>query len=349
MITVDKLSKTYHTSTPRRALHEVSLDIEAGALYGLLGPQGSGKSTLARLISLRDRPDTGAVRVDGVNTARLNDRSYRELRGRFHTVDPDAVLLPERTAAGNIAAPLERLGVHGPQRRELVGEALDLVGLTPAATTLLASLTEGQRRRVALARALVLQPTLLLVDDLTDGLDSAQAGGVLAAVDRARAELGVTVVLATRSADVVRKVCDHVAVLADGHLLESGAVLELLSDQDSHTARGLLPAVDTADTWLDGYDRIADVVLIGHSTVNTLVPEAGARVGVEINTVGGGTTRIGDTPIARYRLGLRGERADLALGWIGEHGGQVRVVVRHTSRITARTARATRELAGAAA
>lgn len=323
MITAENLTKSVATNASGRSLHDITLEVSAGALYGVFGPARSGTGTLARLLALRDRPDAGVLRVDGVPTARLTDRSYRELRGRFQLLDPDYLLLAERTAAGNIAAPLERLGVDAPQRRRKVADLLDLTGLTRAAATLPAELSEGQRRRVALARALTLDPSLLVVDEPTTGLDGDQAAGVLAALDRARGELGLTVVLGTSSADVVRKVCDNVAVLADGRLVESGGLLALLLDPNSHLARVLLPAVDTSQAWLSGYDRVADVVLVGHSTVRSLVPAAGSRLGVDITTLDGGTTRIGDTPIARYRVGVSGERADLALGWIGEHGGLV--------------------------
>lgn len=322
MITAENLTKSVNTANVRGALHEVSLEIPAGALFGLYGPTGAGKSTLARLIALRERPDAGALRVEGVSTSRLNDRSYRELRSRFQTVDPDYLLLPERTAAGNVAAPLERIGVEGPQRRRKVAELLDLVGLTRAAAVLPGDLCEGQRRRVAIARALVLNPSLLVVDEPTAGLDAEQAAGVLAALDRTRAELGVTVVLATSDADVVRKVCDHVAVLDAGQIVETGALLELLADQDSHTARALLPEVDERG-WFGDFDQVADVVLVGYATVNSLIPTAAERLGVEISTLGGDTTRIGDTPIARFRVGVRGERADFALSWLSEHGAQV--------------------------
>lgn len=352
MITVENLTKFIPSTAPAApALREVSFSVSSGSLFGLLGPTGSGKSTLTKLLGLQDRPDAGVIRVDDVDTARLDHRSLRELRSRFSTVDPGFVLRPERTVAGNIATPLEQLGVDGPQRRDSVAALLDLVGLTRGAAQHPGELNEGQRRRVALARALAVNPSVLLVDDPTAGLDADEAGGVLAALDRANAELGVTVLLATQDADVVRKVCDGVAVLSDGALIETGTVFGLLSDQDSHFAGTQLPSVETNGAELSRYDSVADVVLIGHATVATSLSEAGHQMGVEVATLAGGTTRAGETPVARYRVGLRGERADLALSWLSEHGGIVRPV-RRTARVAAVSelvARETREPAGVAA
>ncbi|MQA60473.1 MAG: ATP-binding cassette domain-containing protein [Actinophytocola sp.] len=353
MITVENLTKFVPSATSAApVLREVSFAVGSGSLFGLLGPSGAGKSALTKLLGLQDRPDAGLIRVDDVDTGRLDHRSLRELRSRFSTVDPGFVLRPERTVAGNIATPLEQLGVDGPQRRDIVAELLDLVGLTRGAAQHPGELNEGQRRRVALARALAVSPSVLLVDDPTAGLDADEAGGVLAALDRANAELGVTVLLATSDADVVRKVCDGVAVLSDdGALVETGTVFELLSDQDSHFAGTQLPPVDTNGTELSRYDSVADVVLIGHATVPTLLSEAGHQMGVEVQTLAGGVTRAGETPVARYRVGLRGERADLAVSWLSEHSGIVRPV-RRTARVAAVSelvARETRELAGVAA
>lgn len=353
MITVENLTKSFHTSSESvAALRGVSLEIGEGSIYGLFGPAGSGKSTLLRLIGLRDRADAGSVRVDGVNPVQVEGRKLRELRSRLATVET-GLLHPERTAAGNVAAPLEQIGVDGPRRRAKVAELLDLVGLTRAAGLRPAELNEGQRRRVALARALVLSPSVVLVDEPAAELSPDEAGGVLAALDRARAELGVTVVLATQDADVIRKICDGIAVLAEGTVLERGGLLQLLSDQASFTARSLLPAVAATGARLNGFDSVADVLLIGFATVDTLLPEVGDRFGVEISTVDGGRSRFGDTPVARYRVGLRGDRAEAALEWIGAHGGLVSAVRRtaptRLSRVSELAGRAERRFAGVAA
>ncbi|HVW39888.1 MAG TPA: ATP-binding cassette domain-containing protein [Amycolatopsis sp.] len=322
MITVENLSKSFPgKSSPVLALRDVSLDVGAGSLHGVVGPAGSGKSTLARCVALQEKPDRGVVRLDGLNTAGLDGRRLREVRRQVAVLDP--ALYAERTAAGNVAAPLEQLGVDGPQRRTRVGRVLDLLGLTQRAALRPAELSPGQQRRVAIGRALVAGPAVLLADDPTGALDPDESAAVLTVLDRARAELGVTVLLTTQDGSVVRRVCDDVTVLEAGRVVEHGTVLDLLTNPATRVAESLLPAIDTPTTQAARYDRSADIVLIGFAAVGALLPEAASRFEVELATIGGGLTRVGDTPVARFRVGVRGAKADTALAWIADRGAHV--------------------------
>ncbi|NYI89427.1 D-methionine transport system ATP-binding protein [Amycolatopsis endophytica] len=324
MITVENLTKSYTgAAAPVHALRDVNVEVPAGALFGVVGPAGSGKSTLARCIALQEKPDRGVVRLDGLSTAGLEGRRLREVRRQVAVLDAQPVLHAERTVAGNVAVPLEQLGVEGPQRRSRVGRLLDLAGLTQRAALRPSELTPGQRRRVALARSLAAAPAVLLADDPTGGIAAEESGGVLTVLDRARAELGVTVLLTTQDGATVRRVCDGVGLLDNGRLVEQGTVLELLADPSSRIARSLLPAIDTPRSQSAGYDRSADVVLIGFAAVGALLPEASARFDVELATIGGGLTRVGDTPVARFRIGVNGTQADTALAWIADRGAHV--------------------------
>jgi D-methionine transport system ATP-binding protein len=324
MITVEKLSKSFWgQSGPVTALTDVDLDVTAGAVTGVVGPSGSGKSTLARLVALQERPDSGVIRLDGLNTAAFDPRRLRAARRRIGVVQGDETLLRERTAAGNVAVPLEQAGVDGPQRREKVGQLLDLVGLTEQAASYPEQLSAGQRRRVSLARALVGDPGLLLADEPTTGLDAAGAAGVYAVLDRARAELGTSVLVVTEDAGLVRRVADDVAVLEAGRIVERGGLLELVRRPDSLVARALLPQL-VVPVDVSRHDRVAEVVLTGFAAVGALLPEAGGRFDADIAVLGGGVTRVGETPVARFLLGLTGERADAALGLLSEHGATVR-------------------------
>ncbi|WP_024875032.1 methionine ABC transporter ATP-binding protein [Saccharomonospora piscinae] len=322
MITVENVSKSFPSSdTPVTALRDVNLSVSAGSLHGLIGPGGAGKSTLARCVALRERPDRGVVRYDGMDTSRLAGRRLWGAQRQVGVVDPD--LLPERTVAGNVAAPLERMGLDPAQRRQRVGTLLDVIGLGRSGSRLPAELSAGQQRRVAVARALATAPSVLLADEPTEGVASEESAAVLSVLDRARAELGATVVLTTRDADVARRVCDEVALLDRGRVVESGTLLTLLGKPGSPLAEALLPRVATARAQLSGYDRAVDVVLVGFAAVGALLPEATARFDVDFDTIGGGLTRLGDTPVARFRLGVEGQRADAALAWMAERGAHV--------------------------
>ncbi|CRK61486.1 Methionine ABC transporter ATP-binding protein [Alloactinosynnema sp. L-07] len=322
MITVENLTKSFWGDTgPVVALENVTLEVPAGTITGVVGPAGSGKSTLARLISLQERPDSGVIRVEGYNTAALDPRRLRAARRRIGVIQ-HGDLLPQRTAAGNIAIPLEQAGVDGPQRRERVGKLLDLIGLTDKAAAYPDALTDGQRARVSVAKALVGEPGLLLADDPTKGLDADATAGVLAVLDRARAELGSTVLIATSDTAVVRRIADDVALLEAGKVQESGQLLSLIQDPASRIAQTLLPEIEIPVG--PRHDRQAEVILVGYATVGALLPEATARFGTPIAVVGGGLTRIGETPVARFLVGVDGPRADSALGWIAERGALVR-------------------------
>jgi D-methionine transport system ATP-binding protein len=325
VITVDNLVKSFPARGGAvRALDGVTLEVQAGAVCGVVGPSGSGKSTLARCIALLERPDSGAIRVDGTDLVTLDDARLRAARRQIGVVPQGDSLLRQRTAAGNVALPLETAGVDGPTRRRRVGELLDLVGLTDKAASYPDQLSGGQRQRIAVARALAASPSVLLADEPTSALDPETTGSVLTVLDRARAELGVTVVVVTHDMAVVRRICDDVAVLDGGRIVENGRLLDLVSDVDSRTANALLPALDQADGIPVNHDRVADVVLVGFAAVGALLPEASNRFGVDLSVLGGGLTRLGETPVARFRLGLTGERADSALEWISEAGALVR-------------------------
>lgn len=327
MITVDHLNKSYpssgRNSAPVRVLRDVNLEVETGSLHGIVGSARAGKSTLAKCVALRDRPDTGAVRLDGLDAAGLEGRRLRELRRQVGFVPKQPELQRDRTAAGNVAAPLERRGFDGPARRERVGSLLDLVGLTRRAALPPAELSAGQRQRVALATSLAANPSVLVADDPTAGVDTAETSAVVAVLDRIRAELGTTVLLTTPDAGVARRACDGISLLDDGTVVESGQVLGLLGDVAGPTARLLLPAVETDRKQEARFDRTVDVVLIGFAAVGALLPEAASRFDAEFATIGGGVTRLGDTPVARFRVGVRGAQADAALTWISERGAQV--------------------------
>ena len=328
MITVENLVKSFQTGNGTvRALDGVSMEVPAGAVCGVVGPSGAGKSTLARCVALLEKPDSGAIRVDGVDLVSLSGKALRAARRQIGVVPQGDSLLRQRTAAGNIALPLEAAGVPGAQRRSRVAELLDLVGLTSKASVYPDQLSGGQRQRIAIARALAAKPSVLLADEPTSALDPATTDSVLAVLDRARSELGVTVLIVTHDMAVVRRIADDVAVLEDGQIVENGKVLDLVAEPGSRVSSALLPETDQADLYKSTggkHDVVAEVVLVGFAAVGALLPEASSRFGVELSILGGGLTRLGDTPVAKLKIGLTGERSEAALKWMIERDAHVR-------------------------
>ncbi|WP_086820919.1 methionine ABC transporter ATP-binding protein [Allokutzneria sp. NRRL B-24872] len=336
MITVENLTKSFPGKGGEvRALDGVSLEVPAGTILGVVGTSGAGKSTLARCIALLEQPDSGSIRVDGTDLVSLSGASLRAARRQIGVVPQTDSLLRQRTAAGNIALPLEAAKVPGPQRKQRVAELLELVGLSDKAANYPDQLSGGQRQRVAIARALAASPSVLLADEPTSALDPETTGSVLTVLDRVRSELGLTVLVVTHDMAVVRRICDDIAVLEHGRVVENGKVLDLISEPGSRTASALLPELDqVSQQHTAQHDRVADVVLVGFAAVGALLPEAASRHDVELSLLGGGMTRLNDTPVARFRIALNGERADAALKWIGERGA----VVRHKPTLVAGTA-----------
>jgi D-methionine transport system ATP-binding protein len=276
---------------------------------------------LARCIPLLERPDSGAVRVDGTDLVTLRGAALRGERRRIGVVPQGDSLLRQRSVAGNVALPLEAAGVRGPERGRRVGELLELVGLEDKATSYPDQLSGGQRQRVAVARALAARPRVLLADEPTSALDPTTTASVLDVLDRARAELGVTVLVVTHDMFVVRRVCSAVAVLERGRIVEHGSVLDLVTRPGSRAAAALLPAVDQAP--LPGRGTVADVVLTGEAASGPLLSGTAARHGVDLALLGGGFTDLAGVPVARWRIGLDGEGAAAVLDALDAAGASV--------------------------
>ena len=322
MISVEDLTKSFRgPSGPLLALDHVSLDVAASTVCGVVGPSGAGKSTLARCIPLLERPDSGAVRVDGTDLVPLRGAALRAERRRIGVVPQGDSLLRQRSVAGNVALPLEAAGVDGAARRQRVGELLELVGLSEKAASYPDQLSGGQRQRVAVARALAAQPRVLLADEPTSALDPATTASVLDVLELARIELGVTVLVVTHDMFVVRRICQAVAVLDQGRIVEHGTVLDLVRQPGSRAAAALLPDVDRVS--LPARGTVADVVLVGESAAGPLLSATAARFEVELALLGGGFTELGSVPVARFRIGLDGTDADAVLDALAGAGAAV--------------------------
>lgn len=328
MITIENLTKTFpserSTSEVLRALDKVSIDIEEGSVCGVVGSSGAGKSTLTRCVSLLETPDAGEIRVDGTDLLSLHGKSLRSARRQIGVVSQGDSLLRQRTSAGNVALPLESARMEAPRRRQRVAELLDIVGLSDKGNAYPDQLSGGQRQRVAIAQALAAKPSVLLADEPTSALDPETSGSVLTVLDRVRSELGVTIMVATEDMSAVRKICDDVVLLESGTVAEQGKILDLVAETGSQIGATLLPAIDQAGSHPGGHDVVAEVVLVGFAAVGALLPEAGNRFGVELSVLSGGLTRLGDTPVARFRIGLSGQRSENALRWMIERDAIVR-------------------------
>ncbi|MFT4044019.1 MAG: ATP-binding cassette domain-containing protein [Gordonia sp. (in: high G+C Gram-positive bacteria)] len=247
MIQVSRLTKAFgEGSSAVTVLDNVDFTVDAGEIFAVVGRSGAGKSTLAQCINLLERPTSGEVIVNGDDLTSLDDRALRIARRRIGTVFQSANLLSRRTAAENVALPLDYLGVTKAQTRARVAELLDRVGLADKAGHYPHELSGGQRQRVGIARALALRPSVLLSDEATAGLDPESTDTYLELLREVRDELNLAVVFITHEMDTIVKVADKVARLEGGRIVESGPIVDLLLDPGSTLGRALRPAGTTA-------------------------------------------------------------------------------------------------------
>jgi D-methionine transport system ATP-binding protein len=333
MIVIDGLTKSFGAAPSKvLALDDVSLRVGTARICGVLGEPGAGKSTLAACLAGHETPDAGRIRLAGTDLEVTGGRRRGAAPG-LAVLPGDLTLVRGRTVAGNIATSLERSGLDAAERRRRVGEVLDLADLTELAGRDPRRLTEGQRARLHLARGLVTGPAVLIADEPAGAGDNASS--VYVALERARSELGVTVLLASRDAIGLRAACDEVAILRRGRLIESGNLVALAADPGSLTSTAVVPPVEAAAGAAGGH--VVEIVLVGAAAVETTLPEARRRFGSRVDVLGLQRAQIGETPLARYLLDVSGPCAEATTSWLS---GQARLRPRDTRPVSGQSMRA---------
>ena len=262
MIELQHLSKTFGSGESAvHALEDVTLSIEEGEIFGVIGLSGAGKSTLVRCINLLERPTSGTVLVNGQDMTRLSGRALREARRNIGMIFQGFDLLMQRDALANVRFPLELAGVERGEADARARELIKTVGLEGREHAYPAQLSGGQKQRVAIARALATNPKVLLCDEATSALDPTTTESILELLKQINRTLGVTVVVITHEMRVVERICSRVAIIAESHIAELGEVQEVFLHPKTEAAKKLvLPsrsgklegfAEDTAATAVD--------------------------------------------------------------------------------------------------
>lgn len=242
MFEIKQLDKTYSLRSGQSAhvLKNINLTIGKGKITAIVGPSGSGKSTLSKCLSLLEKPSSGELWLNGVNLTALSADDLRIQRQNIGLVFQSSALLKRRTAAENVALPLEFLGVVDEQIQQRVQYLLDNVGLADRAGHYPAQLSGGQQQRVGIARALALNPSIVIADEATSGLDPDSTQAILNLFTQLRDELGLSIILITHEMDVVRQIADDVAVLSAGEIVEQGSVIDLVLNPTSAIGQKIL-------------------------------------------------------------------------------------------------------------
>lgn len=311
MIEVEKLGKTYGSGPDAvTVLDDVSFTVDPGEIFAIVGPSGAGKSTLAHCLNLLEGPSSGKVTVNNQNLTELGSNALRDARRRIGTVFQSSSLLSRRTAAENVALPLEFLGVPKAQTRSRVSELLDRVGLSDRAHLYPHQLSGGQRQRVGIARALALRPSVLLSDEATSGLDPQTTDSFLELLREVRQELNLAVVFITHEMDTIVKVADSVGRLDSGRIVEKGSLVALLTDSTSTLGRSLRPRGTSADP--EPGHRSFDLTYNSAAVPADWISRVGAELSIPIGvlgaaiqvvdgvSVGSVTVSVPDTAAARF-------------------------------------------------
>ena len=315
MIEIKNLSKTFPAQTGEsvKALKNVSIDINDGDIYGIIGMSGAGKSTLVRCINMLERPTEGQVIVDGMDLGSLSEKELRMVRRDITMIFQHFNLLMQRTCLKNICFPLELAGVSKEDAKKRALELLDIVGLPDKADAYPAQLSGGQQQRIAIARALATNPKVLLCDEATSALDPKTTHQVLQLIQEINQKLGITVIIITHQMSVVEEICNKVAILDHGEVVEKGPVSEVFTRPKSAAARRLVFPDGITETLPinDGETHIRLVFTGTGATNSPLIAQLAAEKNIKANILGANTKTIEGKPYGNMMLGITGTRAEV--------------------------------------
>ena len=311
IIQLNNLTKTFLVDgQPFQALDGVSLEVQQGEIFGIIGLSGAGKSTLVRCINLLEVPTSGTVLVRGQQLTQLSAKELRLARRKISMIFQGFHLLMQRTCLQNVCFPLELQGVAKNDAKARALELLRLVGLEEKANSYPAQLSGGQKQRVAIARALATDPDVLLCDEATSALDPKTTREILALIRDINKRLGVTVVIITHDMKVIEEVCSKVVILNHGKVAESGTVEEVFSNPKSEAGRRLVYPGGMPELELLKDSRVIRVAFNGGTAYQPLIASLAIDCGVKANILGADTRNIDGKAFGTMLLGLPENEAD---------------------------------------
>ena len=324
MIELRHISKDFGTGEHAvHAVQDVSLTVETGEIFGIIGFSGAGKSTLVRCINLLERPTSGEVLLDGQELTALPPKQLRQTRKKIGMIFQHFNLMPSRTVAGNVAYPLRGSGLSREQIAAKVQSLLELVGIGDKADAFPSQLSGGQKQRVAIARALANDPSVLLCDEATSALDPQTTKAILHLLRDLNAKLGLTIVLITHEMAVVREICHRVAVMEHGRVAEQGEVFNVFVDPRQDITRSFirttsnlqkveeLIAADSPVTRLKPGELIIRLSYVQRNAAEPLISVVTKLFDVSLNIIFADINIVQDAPIGGTVAIISGERSHI--------------------------------------
>ena len=291
IIEIKNLSKTFGTGDNQvAALQNVSLQVQKGDIFGIIGLSGAGKSTLVRCINLLERPDCGEVLFHGKNLTTMSEKELRQQRRNISMIFQSFNLLDQRTALDNICFPLELVGTPRKEAKKRALELLETVGLPDKANAYPVQLSGGQKQRIAIARALASNPEVLLCDEATSALDPQTTDSILKLLQKINKERGITVIIITHQMSVIEQICHRVAILDHGEVAEVGTVEAVFSNPKSKAGRRLVsPSVVLP---LTDEMPIARIAFNGNTSSDPIIASVAMDLGVKVSIMGADTRNV---------------------------------------------------------
>lgn len=337
-IELKDIKVTFNDQKKVTAVNNVSLEIQQGDIYGIIGYSGAGKSTLVRVINLLQRPDQGQVIVNGKKLTDLKPKELRQERKKIGMIFQNFNLMKSRTVAGNVEYPLLSTNLSKEERKEKVGRLLKLVELEDYGNALPDQLSGGQKQRVAIARALANDPKVLVSDESTSALDPKTTEAILALLKKLNQQAGITIVLITHEMDVVKEICHHVAVMEKGRIIEEGPVKQVFIHPRTQLSRDFVDSSTNLKTAIDRVLKRSDdwneekqllyLKFAGEETEDGTISQISKETGVDVSILFANMDEIDGTDVGYTLLNISGEVAAIqkAIKILQESGVEVTVL-----------------------
>lgn len=342
MIKLSHIKKIYDTPAgPLQALEDVSLTIDRGDIYGIIGLSGAGKSTLVRCINMLERPTSGTVEIDGKDLTKMNEGELRSVRKNIGMIFQQFNLLSSATVYENVAFPLKLAGTDKKVIQEKVSELLKLVGLEAKTEQYPAQLSGGQKQRVGIARALASNPQILLCDEATSALDPQTTQSILKLIQQINEKLQITVVVITHEMQVIKDICNKVAVIDHGVIAEKGSAIEIFTEPKQAITREFISVLlsdelpsafrnqPVSEVPIDGGHLLLRLTFIGKSAdepvIMNLIKEYSD---IDVSILFGDLDQIQMIPYGRMIIGIKGDAGSVesASEWLKKQELKVEVI-----------------------
>ncbi len=301
MITFENVTKVFQTKDREvAAVKDVSLTVKEGEIFGIIGFSGAGKSTLLRLVNLLEKPTSGKIFVNRQEITKLSTKELRKLRQNIGMIFQNFNLFNSRTVFGNVEYPLKIAQVPKEERKRIVWELLRFVGLEDKAGDYPEQLSGGQKQRVGIARALATSPKILICDEPTSALDPETTNDILNLLKKVNRELNVTILLITHEMHVIRKICDRVAVMEEGRIIEEGSVLDIFTSPKTRTTKNFIRSVihdSLSESLLEELKRnetnhLYRLTFKGDATKQPILSRISKRYNVDVNILNGNISEL---------------------------------------------------------